>query len=125
MSIKIGPFIYMRNNTGPKTEPCGTPESIGTEEDDFPSRAPSEICQREKSLPIPKYFPLPHMKTVCKAIGFEQLYQMFLQSPSLQHHFECLSACYMLCHEQILRAEFRSYVWPENGVEGDKECYSF
>ena len=28
----------MRNSTGPKTEPCGTPESTGIEEDDFPSR---------------------------------------------------------------------------------------
>ena len=30
-------YIYLRNSTGPKTEPCGTPESTDTE-DDFSSR---------------------------------------------------------------------------------------
>ena len=31
-------FMLMRNSTGLRTEPCGTPDSTGAEEDDFPSQ---------------------------------------------------------------------------------------
>ena len=118
----------MKNNTGPKTEPCGTPKSTGTEEDDFPSSTTFNLLRsaREKRAYPPQSISLYPIwwQFVKQSVG-ERLYQMLLQSPSLQYHFECLPACYMLCHEQILWAEFRSYVFPENRVVGDKECYSF
>ena len=61
---------------------------------------PSKICQRKKSLSIPKYFPLPHMKTVCKAIGCEQIknYCKIFKSkpcrPTLWVKSESLFSCY-------------------------------
>ena len=51
-------FMLMRNSKGTRTKPCGTSESTGKEEDDFPSR--TTFCDLpERKEPIqPKVFPL-------------------------------------------------------------------
>ena len=46
----------MRKSTGPKTEPCGTSESTGAEEEDFPSRTTFCDLHERKEPSQPKVY---------------------------------------------------------------------
>ena len=86
---------------------------------------PSEICQREKNLSIPKYFPLPHMMTVCKAIGCEQLYQMLCK---VHHYTIILNAflqviCYVMT--KFYELSFAATFVPRTALKGIKNVIPF
>ena len=75
LTVEVRPFcrslMYVRNNSGPSTDPCGTPEVTGEEVDVAPSQMTVWILLVRKESIQDKRFPwIPYLTHLLKNLHF-------------------------------------------------------
>ena len=74
-------FIYMKNSSGPRTDPCGTPEVIGTALDVLPSSTTCCVLPVRKPLIQARAFPwIPYLSSLYRSLLCASLSKALLKS---------------------------------------------